>query len=65
MSINSSFNQTKEAVANYTADVNFANAQTALVNAINGTLSAVEAAGSALTQALVNAKMSLHEVIKV
>ena len=56
-------------MANYTSEVNLANAQAALTNAqttlnnaINGTLTALENAGSALTQAIVNAKMNFHEV---
>jgi hypothetical protein len=47
-------------VANYTSDLS--SAQAALGNAINGTLVAVENAGSALTEAIVNAKLGLHNV---
>ena len=54
--------QTKEAVANLTADINLANAQAALVKAINGTLMAVQAAGTKLTNAILDAKLSLTSV---
>jgi hypothetical protein len=54
--------QTKEVVANYTADINLANAQAALMSAINSTLAAVQTAGSTLTSALIDAKMSISNV---
>jgi hypothetical protein len=61
--IRSHWFQAKEIVVNYTSDVDLSSAQAAIGNAINGTIAAVENAGSALTEAIVNAKLDLHNVI--
>jgi hypothetical protein len=61
--IRSHWFQAKEIVVNYTSNVDLSSAQAALGNAINGTIAAVENAGSALTEAIVNAKLDLHNVI--
>jgi len=61
--------QTKEGVAHVAGHVNVDNAQwalnqanNALLNAVNTTITALQQTGNALVQALVNAKMSLQNV---